>query len=127
MGGYLTSAAILLGCSEMLVLAVVMGQAQAVAILRPACVALLVLNAIPLGLLVANLRPTIALLLTRKQQWRLGLLVLTTAILIPLVLLQLGDHRVLVFAAVISLWKGSLALRLAYIRLPHWSSPKSGH
>lgn len=127
MGGYLTSAAILLGGSEMLLLAALTGQARSVPILRHACIALLVLNVIPLGLLLVNLRPTIALLLTREQQWRTGMLALMTAILIPLVLMLLGDSLVLVSAAVISLWLGSLVLRLVYIRLPHLASSKPGH
>src|SRR5262245_26811396 len=57
LGGYLTNSALLLGCAELLTLSVLMGQVSATAVLRPALVLLLVLNAVPLGLVVADLRP----------------------------------------------------------------------
>src|SRR5205085_1232831 len=76
LGGYLTNSALLLGCAELLALSVVMGQASAVAVLRPALGLLLVLNLIPLGLLLAGLRPVLARLGTRGQLWRVGLLTL---------------------------------------------------
>src|SRR5271154_6090796 len=83
MGGYLTNSALLMGCGELLVLAAVMQQGQAVHILRTAFIVLLVLNVIPLGLLFANLRPTHARLYTREQQWRAGALI-AVGTLIPL-------------------------------------------
>lgn len=127
MGGYLTSSAILLGCSEMLVLSVLAGHAQAAAILRSAFIMLLVANLIPLGLLFANLRPTFARLFTREQQWRTGLLAFVTAILIPLVLMILGDSLLIVLIAVTSFWLGSLLIRFVYIRIPHTSPLKPEH
>src|SRR5437660_3209429 len=57
LGGYLTSAALLLGCAEMLVLATLLGQGRAATLLRPALVLLLVINLVPLGLMVRNLHP----------------------------------------------------------------------
>src|SRR5919197_5939103 len=57
LGGYLTNSALLLGCAEMLALAALLGQEKAGALLRPALVLLLVLNLVPLGLLVRDLRP----------------------------------------------------------------------
>ena len=75
LGGYLTNSALLMGCAELLVLSALMGQTQATAILRTAFIVLLVLNVIPLGLLFANLRPAHALLYTREQQWRVGVLI----------------------------------------------------
>src|SRR5436309_5837251 len=60
LGGYLTNSALLLGCAELLALSVLLGQASAAASLRPALRLLLVLNVIPLGLLVLNLRPVLA-------------------------------------------------------------------
>src|SRR5260221_1717127 len=60
LGGYLTNSALLLGCAELLALSVLMGQESASAILRTALGLLLVLNLIPLGLLVVNLRSALA-------------------------------------------------------------------
>src|SRR5205085_440958 len=64
--GYLTNSALLLGCAEMLVLAVVLGQQRASAILRAALVLLLVLNVVPLCLLVADLGPVLSRIYTRR-------------------------------------------------------------
>src|SRR5438445_13323155 len=56
LGGYLTNSAILLGCATMLVLAVLLGQASATALLRPALGLLVLLNALFLLLLLGALR-----------------------------------------------------------------------
>src|SRR5947209_1894797 len=99
LGGYLTNSALLLGCAEMLALSVLMGQAGAVATLRPALGLLLVLNAIPLGLLLANLRPVLARICTREQLWRVGMLTLGGGTLIPLGLVLVGDGPPLMLGA----------------------------
>src|SRR5258707_12035103 len=67
LGGYLTNSALVLGCAELLVLSILMGQERAVAVLRPALMLLLVLNVLPLGLVVANLRPALSRICTRSQ------------------------------------------------------------
>src|SRR5437764_13281002 len=56
LGGYLANSALLLGCAELLALATLLGQERAGTILRAALVLLLVLNVVPMGLLVADLR-----------------------------------------------------------------------
>src|SRR5580692_403325 len=89
LGGYLTNSALLIGCAELLVLAALMGQGQATAILRTAFIVLLVLNVIPLALLFANLQPTHARLYTRERQWRFGVLI-AAGTLIPLGLVLLN-------------------------------------
>src|SRR5580698_1383834 len=86
LGGYLTNSALLMGCGELLVLSALMGQMQAVGILRVGLMVLLVVNLIPLGLLFADLRPAHALLYTHAQQWGFGLLIAGGAV-IPLVLM----------------------------------------
>src|ERR1700761_762269 len=83
LGGYLTNSALLMGCGELLVLSTLMGQTQASVILRTAFIVLLLLNMIPLGLLFANLHPTHAQLYTRAQQWRVGIIIFATGMLIP--------------------------------------------
>src|SRR5205807_2578048 len=76
LGGYLSNSALLLGVAEMLALSVLMGQESATAALRIALGLLLVLNVIPLGLLLANLRPVLERTYTREQLWRGGMLIL---------------------------------------------------
>jgi hypothetical protein len=128
LGGYLTNSALLMGCAELLVLSAVMGQTQAVAILRTAVIVLLVLNVIPLALLFANLRPAHALLYTREQQWGVGALIAAGA-LIPLVLMLLNGNLLFLLVAVIVLLVESWAVRAVYVKIPHTSplGAKSGH
>src|ERR1700744_6482582 len=103
LGGYLTNSALLMGCAELLVLSALMGQTQANAILRIAFIVLLVLNLIPLGLLFANLHPIYARLYTRTQMWRVGVLIFTTGMLIPVALTLLSKSLLFEFGAVICL------------------------
>src|SRR5580693_8389895 len=103
LGGHLTNSALLIGCAELLVLAALMGQTQAIAILRAAFIVLLVLNVIPLGLLFRNLQPTHARLYTREQQWRVGILIVAAGTLIPLGLTLLNGGLLFIFGSVIFL------------------------
>src|SRR5271163_2619965 len=118
LGGYLTNSALLMGCAELLVLSALMGQTQATAILRTALVVLLMLNAIPLGLLFANLQPAHALLYTRGQQWRVGVLIAAGA-LIPLCLMLLKGDLLFILVAVIVLLAESWLVRFVYVKIPH--------
>ena len=118
LGGYLTNAAFLLGCAELLLLSVLTEQAQATAILRPALGLLLVLNLIPLGLLLADLRPTLPRLGARTRRRRQGALFLGGGVLLPLGLLLVGGP-ICLLGAVLLIVLGSLAIRFAIIRVPH--------
>jgi hypothetical protein len=120
LGGYLTNSALLMGCAELLVLSALMGQTQAIPILRTAVIVLLVLNLIPLGLLFANLRPIHAQLYTREQQWRVGALIAAGA-LIPLGLMLLNGSLLFISVAVIILLSQSWLVRSVYVKIPHTS------
>jgi hypothetical protein len=119
LGGYLTNSALLMGCAELLVLSALMGQTQAISILRTAFIVMLVLNVIPLGLLFANLRAAHALLYTREQQWRVGLLIVAGTV-IPLALMLKGG-LLFILAAVIFLLLQSWFVRFVYVKIPHTS------
>src|SRR6201994_2440230 len=120
LGGYLTNSALLMGCGELLVLSALMGQTQAITILRTAFIVLLVLNVIPLGLLLANLRPAHARLYTRLQQWRVGVLIAAGTV-IPLVLMLLNGDLLFILVAVIVLLSESWFIRFVYVKIPHTS------
>src|SRR3984957_5058939 len=120
LGGYLTNSALLMGCGELLVLCALMGQTQAVAILHTAFIVLLALNVIPLALLFVNLRPAHALLYTRGQQWRVGVLIAAGA-LIPLGLMLLKGDLLFISSAVIVLLAESWLIRFVYVKIPHTS------
>jgi hypothetical protein len=120
LGGYLTNSALLMGCAELLVLSALLGQTQATGILRTGFIVLLLLNVIPLGLLFANLRPAHALLYTREQQWRVGVLI-AAGTLIPLGLMLLKGDLLFILVAVIFLLLQSWAIRFVYVKIPHTS------
>jgi hypothetical protein len=120
LGGYLTNSALLLGCAELLVISALMHQTQAIAILRTAVMVLLVLNAIPLALLFADLGPAHARIYTRGQQWRVGVLV-AAGTLVPLGLLLLNADLLVLVAAVMILLLQSWLIRFLYVKIPHTS------
>ncbi len=114
LGGYHTSAAVLLGCAEMVVLAYLTGQPHAADLLRPAFGILLVVHAVPLGLLTAELWPA------ARGQLRLGLiLVAVGGVLLPLGLVTAGRGPAGLIAAACLAILGNLADRFVLIRLPH--------
>jgi hypothetical protein len=119
MGGYLTNSAIMIGCGELLVLSALIGQTQAVAILRIAFIVLVVLNVIPLGLLFADLQPTHAELYTRELQWLVGVLILAGGTLIPLGLVLLSGGLPLTSGSLIFLLLVSWVIRFVYVKIPH--------
>src|SRR5215468_11331018 len=87
LGGYLTNSALMLGCAEMLVLALLMKQGSAAAILRPALVLLLVLNLVPLCFLGFDLRTTLSRIYSRWELCGVAVLSLGAGLLLPLWLL----------------------------------------
>jgi hypothetical protein len=119
LGGYLASAALLLGCAEMLLLAVLLGQGSATALLRPALGLLLPLNGLFLFLLLAELRPAFERIYRPRQLWQRGMLGLGGGMILPLGLIFVGDSPLLLLAAVLFLLPGSLAIRFEIIRIPH--------
>jgi hypothetical protein len=122
LGAYLANSALLLGCAEMLVLALLLGEVRAADLLRPALVLLLALNLVPLGLLLGNLLRALSRVYTTAQLGRLALLGVGVGTLVPLALLLAGGGSLPALAAVLSLLLGSLALRFVIVRLPHVSS-----
>jgi len=120
-GSYLTNSAVLIGCSELLVLSALMKQMQATAILRIAFIVLLVVNLIPLSLLFRNLHPTHARLYTREQLWRVGALLFAAGTLMPLGLTLLNGGLLFIFGSVIFLLLASWVIRFVYVKIPHTS------
>jgi Ni/Fe-hydrogenase subunit HybB-like protein len=121
LGGYLTSAAVMLGNAQMLVLSSLMGHERAAAMLRPALALLLILNLIPFGLLVVDVRATLLGSYTRRQMYGVGVLSLGGGVLLPLGLLLGGSTSLFVVASAACIALASLAVRFAIIRLPYAS------
>jgi hypothetical protein len=122
LGGYLTSAALMLGSAEMLALSIFVGQENATSILRLALALLIVLNAIPLFLVVRELWTELSRIYTRRQLLILAALCIGVGTLVPLGLLPFGSSPLPVLSAVFLLLLGSLTIRFVIVRLPHESS-----
>jgi Ni/Fe-hydrogenase subunit HybB-like protein len=117
LGGYLTNAAITLGCAELLLLAALLGEARAAAVLRPALGLLLVLNLIPLGLLIGEIRPVFQDVEAPARRIVPGALALGLGFLIPLALLLAGGWVTAVGSAV-SILLGNWWIRSLIVKLP---------
>jgi len=119
LGGYLASSAILLGCAQMLVLSVFAQRESAVAILRPALMALIVVNVIPFILLLVNLRTTLARVYNPRELGRAAAVSFGVGMLLPLGLLLIGNTALTILSAVLLVLVGSLFVRYAIVWLPH--------
>jgi hypothetical protein len=118
LGGYLASSAVLLGCAELLVLSILMGQDRAVAVLRTVVALLLVLNVVVLVLLLLDVRVALSRAYSRAARLRLGAVTLGGEVLLPLCLLAVGG-RVPMLAAVVLLVLGALLTRHEIVSFPH--------
>jgi hypothetical protein len=125
LGGYLTSSAFLMGCAEMLFLAVLLEQARLVAVLRLTLAVLIVLHGIPLGMLLAELRSVLARLYTPRQLTGLAAITLGGGILISLVLVLATHSPLLLVGAVLFLLLGHLVVRFVIVQIPH-APPRPG-
>ena len=119
LGGYLTSSALVLGAAEMLALAVLMGNQRAATIVRLALGLLLVINAVPLLLLLVDVRATLARLYPLRELYGLGALSVGGGLLLPLWLLAVEGSPRLMPAAALCIVLASLVIRFVIVRLPH--------
>lgn len=118
LGAYFTHSAILLGCAEMLALAVLMVRNDALAILRPALLALYLTNTLFLFLLLDNLRLPLKRIYLHSQLWSYVTLLLGAWLILPVCLI-LADSPALLLAAVLLMLLGSLVIRYIIVRIPH--------
>lgn len=118
LGGYLINSALVLGAAGLLVLAVLLGKAEAEAVLRPALMLLLVLNLLALVLLLGDLRPSLRRAHSPLALTGLGTLVILAGLLLPMGLLALGGPRQ-VEGAVLGILLGAVFVRTEIVRLPH--------
>jgi hypothetical protein len=118
LGGYFVSSAVMLGAAQLLLLSIVTGQRGAAVALRPAVALLLVLNAVSLGLVIWDVRATLARAYDRATVGRLAFLVVGGAMFAPLWLLAVGGPERLAVAVTLILL-GALLVRSEVVRLPH--------
>ncbi|MHB1422660.1 MAG: NrfD/PsrC family molybdoenzyme membrane anchor subunit [Gemmataceae bacterium] len=119
LGGYLANSALMLGCAEMLVLAVLIGNEKATTVFRFALGLLLLLNALILLLLLADLRPVLSRRYSPRRLCCIGMATLGGGTLLPLCLLAAGSSPPWWLAAVMLLLLGSLGIRFVIVKIPH--------
>jgi hypothetical protein len=116
LGGYLINSALMLGAAELLFLAIVLGRAEVVPVLRLALTLLLILNVLALGLLLSDLREPLSRAHDSRSLATMGALAVALGLLVPLALLALGAPSPL---AVLLILLGALVVRHELVRLPH--------
>jgi Ni/Fe-hydrogenase subunit HybB-like protein len=118
MGGYLVNSAVMLGCAELLALALVMGQTNAANVLRMTLAATIPLNLLVLALLVFDVRDSLKLAMQHRDIGRRGALAIGGGLVVPTVLLVLGG-TILVSSAVFLVVLGALIVRAEIVHFPH--------
>ena len=119
LGAYHASSAVALGCAGLLALAVGTGNERAAAVLRPALALLVVMNAVPLALLIRELRPTLERRETRSRLGGFAALVVGGGVLAALVLLAVPGGAVAELAAVVLVLAAGFGFRSLIVLLPH--------
>jgi Polysulphide reductase, NrfD len=119
LGGYLANSAFLLGCAQLLAVAVIMRQEPAILVLRVALAILLVLNAVFMLSLRRDLRTALGRIFAPRQLWQFGLVAVGGGALVPLALVLLGASSPVLLAAVTFLLLGNLTTRFVIINVPH--------
>jgi Ni/Fe-hydrogenase subunit HybB-like protein len=126
LGGYMINSALVLGCAQMMAVSLLMGHDRAAEVLRHAFELLLVLNLIPLGLLIADVRESLARALSRRQRFLAAAITLGVGTLIPLCLLIFGTGRPVMLAAVLFVLPASLLVRYLIVGIPHALHERAG-
>ena len=109
----------MLGCAVVLVLALMSEQGTAVATLRIALLALLILDAILLWVLYRSVAMTLRGRYSLKQRRLLAIAILTGGIVVPFVVLLQGSWLISASLLVIL---SALAVRYAWVFLPRHRS-----
>jgi hypothetical protein len=120
LGAYLANSALVLGCAELLTIAVVAGYESAVPRLSAALALLLAVSLVALFLLVEEVRGELSRYRAPGELGVLAALVAGVGIVLPLLLLS-GQADGLRLAAVALVVFGALVARHEVVRLPHRS------
>jgi hypothetical protein len=119
LGGYLTSAAPLLGTTLLFSLALLLKQERAVAVLRICLIPLLALNFLILILLVRDLRQALESRWSRRERLGIGLTATGCGLIVPLARWPFSRGWLPAIALVASILAASLFIRFVIILIPH--------
>jgi hypothetical protein len=118
LGAYMTSAAPMLGCAVLLIIAGSMNLERAAGTLRTCLMPLILLNLIVLALLVGNLRPALERRWTCEKNLSIGAAAFG-GLVVPMVLMPFTTDLITEMALVALLLGGSLLVRFVIVLLPH--------
>lgn len=118
LGGYLTSSAMMLGCIQLLLICAVIKEPPSMSLMRTTTMWMIVLNAVTLGLLWRDLRPTIAKIERSSVIVRSGTVAAWAMTLVPLGMLSWSGWLAAILAAAMLLL-GTLGVRVVIVWLPH--------
>jgi hypothetical protein len=124
LGGYLTSAALLLGATLLFSLALLIEQQQAAATLRNCLIPLLALNFVILVLLVRDLRQAVESRWVKRGRLWIGLVSIGCGLIVPLALWPFARSGAPAVALVASILAASLFIRYVITLLPHPSEAR---
>jgi hypothetical protein len=116
-GAYLINSAVMLGATQLLVMAELLGEQSATSILRPAVGVLAALNLLPLAALANNLGPTLASVYPRRERVAFGVVTVAGVIFVVGLLAVGGLVAALVVLAIMV--ATCFAVRDTLIDLPH--------
>jgi hypothetical protein len=119
LGAYFVNSALLLGASELLVIAAIRGDGRAIAPLAPAVGILALLNLVPLGLLANDLHPLLSRLYSPTSRAAASVLVVFGGAVVPLGVLLFGSGLGIASAVFVAIVLANLGVRFVLLRLPH--------
>jgi Polysulphide reductase, NrfD len=121
LGGWMANSALMLGCALLLAVSTLTGHLQAAAALRNVAAMLVVLNLIPTGFVLLELRGTLTRIFSDHQIYRALSLTFVAGTLLPLLLLLAGEGPLWRLGAVFFIVLGGFADRSLFIKIPHAS------
>ncbi len=118
LGAYLANSALVLGAAELLLLAIAKREPEAIAMLRPGLMFLLVLNLLVLCLVLADVRGALTRARATGALAANAVLAILIGLFAPLSLLALATPASMVGGVVLIL-VGAVVVRVEIVRLPH--------
>jgi hypothetical protein len=119
LGGYFTGTALVLGCAELLFLAIVLGNEPATHLLRHALTLLLGISLIPQALLLLDMRPALVRHFPRGTRLGFAAFVLIGGVVVPLGLLLVTGAPAALIVAIVLVLLANVVGRFAIVYIPH--------